>query len=234
MSVTVRVFDPALCCSTGVCGPSVDPELARFAADLDWLKRQGVSVERFNLAQQPGAFADDSTVKAALESKGDAGLPVVKVDGQVKSTGIYPSRDELAAWAGVGAPSSSIFTEAVAELVAIGAAVASNCEPCFKFHYDKARKLGVSREDMLRAVTTAQNVKDAPAKAMLDLAQRHLSRDAVEAGAATSGEPAPKAKSGGCCGPKTEKVEESAPKAKTGGCCGPKTEDAAPKKSGCC
>ena len=97
-------------------------------------------------------------------------------------------------------PAASIYSAAVAELVAIGAAIASNCEPCFKFHYDKARTLGVSREDMLRAVTTAQNVKDAPAKAMLDLAQRHLGRDSVDAGAAASAAPAPKAKSGGCCG----------------------------------
>ena len=100
----VRVFDPAMCCSTGICGPAVDPQLARFAADLDWLRTQGVSVERFNLSQQPGAFADDVAVKSALQTKGEAGLPLVKVDGEVKSSGLYPSRSELAAWAGVGAP----------------------------------------------------------------------------------------------------------------------------------
>lgn len=77
MSVTVRVFDPALCCPTGVCGPSVDPQLARFAADLEWLKTQGASVERFNLAQQPGAFAEDTTVKAALETEGEVALPLL-------------------------------------------------------------------------------------------------------------------------------------------------------------
>jgi hypothetical protein len=93
-----------MCCSTGICGPSVDPQLARFAADLDWLKSQGVAVERFNLSQQPAAFADDAAVKSALETKGEAGLPLVKVNGEVKSSGTYPSRDELAAWAGVGAP----------------------------------------------------------------------------------------------------------------------------------
>jgi hypothetical protein len=98
----VRVFDPAMCCSTGICGPSVDPQLARFAADLDWLKSQGVSVERFNLSQQPAAFADDASVKSALEAKGEAGLPLVKVNGEVKSSGLYPSREELAAWAGLG------------------------------------------------------------------------------------------------------------------------------------
>jgi AhpD family alkylhydroperoxidase len=213
--ISVHVFDPPMCCSTGICGPSVDPQLVRFAADLDWLKSQGVSVERFNLAQQPGAFAGDADVRAALESKGNEGLPLVKVDGEVKGTGVYPSREELAAWAGVGVPAASIFTEAVAELVAIGAAIASNCEPCFKFHHDKARKLGVSREDMLRAVTTAQNVKSAPAKAMLELAERYLRRDAVEAAAPAGPEAAPKAQSSGCCGPA-------------------KADASAPKKSGCC
>jgi hypothetical protein len=98
----VRVFDPAMCCSSGVCGPSVDPQLARFSADLDWLKAQGVSVERFNLAQQPAAFAEDQTVRSALETKGEAGLPVVKVNGEIKSSGVYPSRAELSSWAGIG------------------------------------------------------------------------------------------------------------------------------------
>jgi AhpD family alkylhydroperoxidase len=68
----------------------------------------------------------------------------------------------------------SIFTEQVAELVAIGAAIASNCEPCFKYHYDQARKLGVSDLDMRYAVDLAQKVKDTPARAMLNLAERYL------------------------------------------------------------
>jgi hypothetical protein len=105
---TIRVFDPAMCCSTGVCGPAVDPQLARFAADLGWLKSQGVSVERFNLSQQPALFVEDATVKQALESRGEASLPLVEVDGDVKSSGTYPSRDELAAWAGIAVtPSTS-------------------------------------------------------------------------------------------------------------------------------
>jgi len=192
----VHVFDPPMCCSTGVCGPSVDPQLVRFAADLDWLHGQGVNVERFNLSQQPGAFAGDAAVRAALESDGETALPLVKVDGAVKSSGGYPSREELAAWAGLEAPAPSIFTGAVAELVAIGAAIASNCEPCFKFHFDKARKLGVSREDMWAAVTLAQNIKEAPAKAMLDLAGRYLRQDASPAAAAPAEAAAP---TGGCC-----------------------------------
>ena len=101
MSVTVRVFDPAMCCSTGVCGPSVDTKIVRFATDLRWLERKGVSVTRFNLAQQPAAFAEDATVRQLLDAKGEAALPVVEVNGEVRASGVYPTRLELAAWAGI-------------------------------------------------------------------------------------------------------------------------------------
>ena len=104
---TLTIFDPAMCCSTGVCGPSVDPRLTHFAADLKWLSGEGVSVERFNLAQQPGAFANDSAVKEVLESRGEAGLPLIKVDGIIKSSGSYPTRQQLAEWVGIHAPTSS-------------------------------------------------------------------------------------------------------------------------------
>ena len=55
---SVVVYDPAMCCSTGVCGPSVDPELLRVVRDLRFVEGQGVKVERFNLAQEPGAFTE--------------------------------------------------------------------------------------------------------------------------------------------------------------------------------
>jgi arsenite methyltransferase len=42
----IQVYDPAMCCSTGVCGPDVDPALVRFAADVKWLQERGVPVER--------------------------------------------------------------------------------------------------------------------------------------------------------------------------------------------
>ena len=98
---TIRVFDPALCCSTGVCGTTVDPELARFAADLDWLQKQGVAVERFNLAQQPGAFVQHAVVNDALTARGNDCLPMVLLDDRIAVEGAYPSRETLAALAGV-------------------------------------------------------------------------------------------------------------------------------------
>jgi hypothetical protein len=98
---TIRVFDPALCCSTGVCSTTVDPDLARFAADLDWLQKQGVTVERFNLAQQPGAFVQYDAVKDALTTRGNDCLPMVLLDDRIAVEGSYPSRETLAALAGV-------------------------------------------------------------------------------------------------------------------------------------
>lgn len=99
---TVQIFDPAMCCSTGVCGADVDQALVEFAADVDWLKKQGVTVERFNLAQQPQAFASRSTIRDLLHEQGEAALPVILVDDEVKHRGVpYPSRAQLAQWVGI-------------------------------------------------------------------------------------------------------------------------------------
>ena len=97
----VEVFDPPMCCSTGVCGPSVDPALVRFAADLNWLGTQGIAVERYNLAQQPEAFVASEAVKTALRQHGNKCLPVILLNGAVE--GCYPTRVELALLVGVDA-----------------------------------------------------------------------------------------------------------------------------------
>ncbi len=167
-----------MCCSTGVCGPNPDPVLPRFAADLKWLAGQGLVVERFNLAGEPQAFASNEKVKTALVEYGNECLPLILVDDAVVSRGCYPSREELAGFVDLQDDEiSPLYTDAVGELVAIGAAIASNCEPCFKFHFDKARKLGVSLADMARAVETAQAVRENPARSVLELANRFLKRD---------------------------------------------------------
>ena len=99
----LHVFDKPMCCSTGVCGPQVDPALPRLAADLAWLQEQGVAVERFNLAQQPEAFVANADVKATLQAGYETALPLVCVDGQIVSKGVYPSRNQLAQWCGLKA-----------------------------------------------------------------------------------------------------------------------------------
>ena len=169
---TLKVFDPAMCCSTGVCGPEVDPALVRFAADLKWLESQGVTVERFNLAQSPMAFVENDLVRSWLEDKGEKSLPLVVIEDKVVASGTYPAREELAGFLDLNGSGASQFTPAVAELVAIGAAIAANCEPCLRYHFKTATELGVTSADIERAVELAARVKDVPHRAVLKLAAR--------------------------------------------------------------
>jgi hypothetical protein len=99
---TIQIYDPALCCSTGVCGVDVDQALVSLAADLDWAKQHGASIERFNLAQQPMDFAENATV-GLPGALGAEALPLILVDGEVALAGRYPNRAELARWAGIAA-----------------------------------------------------------------------------------------------------------------------------------
>ncbi|HCF7233613.1 TPA: arsenite efflux transporter metallochaperone ArsD [Pseudomonas aeruginosa] len=103
----IQIFDPALCCSTGVCGVEVDQNLVSFSADVDWARQNGAQVERFNLAQQPLAFAENPTVKGFLQRSGQEALPLVLVDGEVALAGRYPNRSELTRWAGIEVPEAS-------------------------------------------------------------------------------------------------------------------------------
>lgn len=98
---TIQVFDPAMCCSSGVCGADVDETVVAFAADFAWAKEAGAGIERFNLAQQPAAFAGNAVVAAFLQRSGADALPLILVDGEVALAGRYPKRDELARWAGL-------------------------------------------------------------------------------------------------------------------------------------
>ena len=103
----IEVFDPSLCCSTGVCGVDVDQALVNFAADANWAKQNGAQIERFNLAQQPQAFADNATVKAFMQRSGQDALPLILVDGEVALAGRYPKRSEVALWIGSDQPADA-------------------------------------------------------------------------------------------------------------------------------
>lgn len=108
---SIQVFDPALCCSSGVCGAEVDLALVSFSADVDWARQHGAQINRFNLAQQPMAFAGNDLVKGFLERAGQEALPLTLVDGQVALAGRYPSRADLVRWSGVAAPKAPEVAE---------------------------------------------------------------------------------------------------------------------------
>ncbi len=94
----LEIFDPAMCCPTGVCGPGVDPELSRIAKDLEWLKKIGVEVTRYNLSRDMEAFVANTSVSQLLAEVGPGVLPVTIVNGDVKKVKKYPAREEIENW----------------------------------------------------------------------------------------------------------------------------------------
>ena len=231
---TIEVFDPPMCCSTGVCGPSVDPALATFAGDLEVLSNQGFTVTRHNLSQEPKAFADDQTVRELLHERGDEVLPVIRVNGELRATGRYPTRRELEAWA--HGEDLAILDPVTSELVAIAAAIGANCESCLKFHYNEARRLGVGSAVMSAAVRVAQTVKDAPAASIAELAAKLLGGAPEEFGASATQPSEARTEDTSCCSPASS---GSSSEPSDASCCGGETGElitigAKDQGSACC
>ncbi|QAV19256.1 arsenical resistance operon transcriptional repressor ArsD [Paenibacillus chitinolyticus] len=90
-----------MCCSTGVCGPSVDPELIRISSAVHHLKTKGIDISRFNLASEPDAFVSNQVINKLLAEKGTDVLPVVIVDDQIVQEKGDPTNGELSLWTGI-------------------------------------------------------------------------------------------------------------------------------------
>jgi len=91
----IAIYDPPLCCSSGLCGPALDPVLVKMNDAVMALKKQGVEVERYNLAQQPKSFMDNKQVAELLHQNGKKILPVILVNNEVFRTGEYPAYEDL-------------------------------------------------------------------------------------------------------------------------------------------
>src|SRR5690625_3807356 len=88
-------FVPAMCCSTGVWGPTVASEVVRMAALTDNVKSTGYDITRYNLANEPQAFAESTNISQLLNEKGPDVLPVTVIDGEVKKTKEFLTNEEL-------------------------------------------------------------------------------------------------------------------------------------------
>ncbi|TFD32275.1 arsenite efflux transporter metallochaperone ArsD [Cryobacterium cryoconiti] len=116
----IEIFEPGLCCGTGICGVDVDQALVTFSADLDFTRANGGDVARFNLAQEPLAFVENEVARQFLHTVGQEGLPVTLVGGATVLTGRYPSRAELANWTGGAAESGAASdTDETSHLAAV-------------------------------------------------------------------------------------------------------------------
>jgi len=95
---TIEIYDPAMCCSTGVCGPSIDPELMRMATVVNALKQKGIIIKRHGLSNEPQDFIANQVISELLQKEGADILPVTLRDGEVIKTRNYPTNAELSQW----------------------------------------------------------------------------------------------------------------------------------------
>lgn len=130
MTSKIRVFEGPLCCNTGVCGTDVDQRLVDFTADVNWACGQGADVRRANLAQDPIAFAENPIARQFVQTVGAQGLPLVLVDDLTVVTGRYPTRDELAKFAGLAGDQPRLLPVTVTSACCGGTPQAVPGTPC--------------------------------------------------------------------------------------------------------
>lgn len=95
---TIKIYDPALCCPTGLCGVNIDPELMRIAVVVETLKQKGIIVERFNLRDHPQVYVTTKVVNDCLMAEGADVFPIITVDGEIVIKKAYPSNKQIAEW----------------------------------------------------------------------------------------------------------------------------------------
>ena len=191
MSATIEIYDPAMCCSTGVCGTDVDDTLADFANDLKWLKAKGIEVKRFNLGQEPEAFKSNAHVLARLRKEGTDVLPVILVNSEIASEGRYPDRSQLCTWLGIQRETainndSEAFKNNLLENIRHAVMMGDSAEMSAKFREGQAH--GIDLPELVQAMQSGLNERQATTQQLVQTANELLG---VPQNGCTPG--------GGCC-----------------------------------
>ena len=188
----IEVYDPAMCCSTGVCGPDVDDSLAEFANDVKWMKSQGIEVNRFNLGQEPETFKSNQVVLARLKKAGSDILPIIFINGERVSEGAYPDRNQLKSWLSIngnatnGAFSTGIDSQEL--LIRLEMAVANGDEAELQARFQKGVENGIPKEELVHSMQKGIDKRQEVTQTILQTANRLLG---VQPGGCTPGT--------GCC-----------------------------------
>ncbi len=93
----IEIFEPTMCCSSGICGPSVDTNLVKISENIEILKNEfeGLVVERYQPQTHAMKFMSNMEVGKLVKEKGQQILPVTVLDGKVIKIGEYPTLEEL-------------------------------------------------------------------------------------------------------------------------------------------
>lgn len=90
----ITLLEPAMCCSTGLCGEVVDDELLQTAANLQWLKSLGHDVSRHNISNDASAFKLYPQAVVKLQSEGLDSLPYILINDRMVMSGVYPTKSQ--------------------------------------------------------------------------------------------------------------------------------------------
>ena len=96
-TAVIELFDPPMCCPTGLCGPALDQTLLDVSEMIMTLQVEGAPVERYQMTSHPQKFMQNSDVMRLVREQQMAALPITAVHGQVIKTGAYPTLEELRA-----------------------------------------------------------------------------------------------------------------------------------------
>ena len=153
----IEVYDPAMCCSTGVCGPDVDDEIVDFANDVKWLKTQGVEVKRYNLGQEPEQFKMCVPVLTRLQKEGADVLPIILVNGEMVSEGRYPDRKQLTDWLDFNAEKTNDEAPTSKLLNALEVAVTNGNEKNMRALFEEGIAKGAAIQKLVDAMQNGIN-----------------------------------------------------------------------------
>ncbi|MCH8568948.1 MAG: arsenite efflux transporter metallochaperone ArsD [Balneolales bacterium] len=175
----IEVYDPAMCCSTGVCGSDVDDALVDFANDVKWLKAQGVEVVRFNLGQEPEAFKKSPQILTRLQTEGSACLPIIMINGEIVAESGYPDRAQISSWIGlatVGQTVTKIGTNGQKTdfLQQLEAAVAEADENKLRAVFLVAEEAGLDKQAIATAMQKGLNKRIAETNTIVKAANEVL------------------------------------------------------------
>ena len=92
----MSIYEPAMCCSTGLCGVGVDPELLRISTVINALSKHGIEVKRYNLTSAPMEFVTNTAINQLVNEKGVDELPAIVLDDKIAISGRYPSNEAIA------------------------------------------------------------------------------------------------------------------------------------------
>ncbi|WP_439482257.1 arsenite efflux transporter metallochaperone ArsD [Cyclobacterium plantarum] len=195
----ITLLDPAMCCSTGVCGPEVDDDLVETAAHVKWLKSLGHEVHRHNLSNDGEAFQQYPEAVAKLQQEGMDSLPYILLNEKVIMAGKYPSKaewmqlveQETLERASKDSPIQVSPKQKTTTLIAIGAAIASSNESALKHYVTAAKKYGIAIQEIAEAMNIGNEVKNSISQEIINQANALLNEMQPASNACAPGS--------GCC-----------------------------------